>query len=261
MASALIGGMLAKGYATASLRIVEISDERRSWIQRELKVAASASIGDSIEGADCIVLAVKPQSVRDVVKELNGKLNAQLLISIAAGIRTLDLSRWLAGYARIIRVMPNTPALVASGISALYAMEGVGQEQKQQAEAMFCAVGSIFWVEKEEQMDAVTAVTGSGPGYVFYFIEALQEAALRLGFSKVQARRLSVETFCGAAIMAKQSLDAVDLLLARVTSKGGTTEAALAHLESQGVKQAIVEAVDKAAQRSRELGNNIADQK
>src|SRR5262249_52803511 len=160
--------------------------------------------------------------------------------SIAAGIRTEDLSRWLGGYTQIVRVMSNTPALVLAGVSALYAMPSVGGEGHTCAEGILGAVGSTLWVEREELLDAVTAVSGSGPAYVFYFIEAPEQAASELGLPAAAARRLSLETFLGAARLARDSSEAPAVLRTRVTSKGGTTERALASMEGNHLKSRIV---------------------
>jgi len=257
MASALIGGMLAGGHTAQSIYVYEVSQERKSWIVEKFGIRVFDSIDQNICQANCIIIAVKPQSVAGVAQQLEGKIRNQLLLSIAAGIKTADLSRWLSGYGRIIRVMPNTPALVASGVSALFAMPMVDSSERKQAELIFSTVGSVFWLEQESQMDAVTAVTGSGPGYVFYFIEALQAAAQGLGFSQQQARRLSVEVFLGAARLAQQSSEEVAQLRAQVTSKGGTTEAALSYMELQQVKQHIIVAVEEAEHRSRELAEQL----
>ena len=258
MASALLRGMLAKGYEAQRLCVYEISPERRKWIVENLGVRVFDTLDQNIAQADCIVIAVKPQNVIDVAKLLAEKIRDQLIVTIAAGIQTKDLALWLGGYERIVRVMPNTPALVVSSISALFSMAKVEHDARKQVEAIFSTVGSIFWVEDESQMDAVTAVTGSGPGYVFYFIEALQDAAQQLGFSLEQARQLSIETFLGSALLARQSREDIASLRAQVTSKGGTTEAALGYMEKHRLKQHIVAAVLEAERKSRELGVQLA---
>ncbi len=256
MASALIGGLLQQGWAASSLRVVEVSADASKAIQRRFGVTAYANLQQGCAGNDIIILAVKPQQLREVALALKALLNSQLVISIAAGIRTRDLSRWLGSYARVVRVMPNTPALVRAGISGLYAMPMVTQTEKQQAEAILAAVGSTLWLDSEEQMDAITAVSGSGPAYVFYFIEALQQAAKELGFDDDQAKKLALATFSGAVKLAEQGED-VQILRQRVTSKGGTTERALAIMEADQVREAIVRAIRAAAERSRELGDEF----
>lgn len=257
MAGAMIGGLLQQGWQTAAIRVVEIDAGARARIASELGVAADADLKAGIAGADCIVLAIKPQQMRATAQALRAVLASQLIISVAAGIRCADLSRWLGGYPRIVRVMPNTPALVLAGISGLYAMPAVAADDRARAQSVLSAVGRTLWLEREDQMDAVTAVSGSGPAYVFYFIEALQQAAAELGFDAAQARQLALDTFAGAVKMAAQSSEDAATLRARVTSKGGTTERALSVLEADAVRHTVMRAVKAAAARSRELGDEM----
>jgi pyrroline-5-carboxylate reductase len=257
MASAMIGGLIRKRWPRKALRVVEIAAAVRDGLQRQLKVTAQAAIDEAAAKSGCIVFAVKPQQVREAAAFLRPHLVSQLVITIAAGIRVKDLSRWLGGYRRIVRVMPNTPALVHAGISGLHATGAVGDADRALAEEILGAVGTTLWVEREEDLDAVTAVSGSGPAYVFYFIEALERAARELGLSDRDAHRLAVETFTGAGSLAAQSSEPPETLRSRVTSKGGTTERALASMEAEHVKDAIVRAVRAAAGRSRELGDEL----
>jgi pyrroline-5-carboxylate reductase len=206
---------------------------------------------------DAVVLAVKPQQMRAAAQSLKARLARELVITIAAGIRLVDLSRWLGGYATLVRCMPNTPALIGAGISGLYASSAVGSEQRALAESILGAVGATLWVPQENQLDPVTAISGSGPAYVFYFIEALQQAAQEMGFSAEDARKLAVETFVGTSRLAAQSPENVALLRERVTSKGGTTERALASMDADGVKNLIVRALHAANQRAHELGEQL----
>ena len=205
----------------------------------------------------CIVLAVKPQQAREVARSLGPLLRSQLVVTIAAGIRVKDLARWLGGYERIVRVMPNTPALALAGISGLYAHPAVGARDRAAAQKILGVVGATLWLEREEDLDAVTAVSGSGPAYVFYFIEALERAARELGLAADTARRLALETFAGAVKLAAQSGESPESLRGRVTSKGGTTERALLSLEADRVVETIARAVRAAAVRSRELGDEL----
>lgn len=260
MASAMIGGLLAKGYAAAGLRVVEIAADARERLARDFGVVATADTADGVRGATCVVLAVKPQQMREVAAAVRPYAGDKLVITIAAGIRTTDLARWLGGHTRIVRVMPNTPALVHSGVAGLYAMPSTGAEDRARAAQILGAVGTTLWLDREEQLDAVTAVSGSGPAYVFYFIEAMQAAAVELGFTPAQARQLSLETVAGAAKLAQQSPEDAAVLRARVTSKGGTTERALGVLEGHSVRQAIVQAVHAANIRSIELGEALGKQ-
>ena len=257
MANAIIGGLLKKGYAADALRVVEIDATARAKLAQQYAVATFERIDAAAVAGDCVVLAIKPQNMREVATALRPHIKQQLVISIAAGIRSTDLARWLGGYARLVRAMPNTPALVGAGCTGLYAMPGATKEDYAHAEAILGAVGTTLKVESEEQLDAITAVSGSGPAYVFYFIEALQQAALEVGLAPDAARRLALETFTGAVKLAGESSEDAATLRARVTSKGGTTAAALASMQADGIKEAIVKAVKAANQRSRELGDEL----
>lgn len=256
MASALIGGLLSRGYARDEIEAVEISPDARQKLEDAFAIRTFAGISNP---GDCVILAVKPQHLREAAVQLAPLIKNELVISIAAGVRTQDLSRWLDGCKSIVRVMPNTPALVQSGVSALYAMPGVNEAQRGTAEKILRAVGTTLWLDDESQMDAITAVSGSGPAYVFYFIEALAEAAQELGLTQEAARKLALETFAGAIKLAATSGEDVAALRAKVTSKGGTTERALQTMEGAGVKQSIVQAIHAAAQRSKELGRELGD--
>lgn len=256
MASALIGGMLQQGFQGSAIRVVEVSAEARERLQKQFGVMVAAAVDASIE-EEVVVLAVKPQQMRDVAQGLQPHLRGQLVISIAAGIRTADLSRWLANHGRIVRAMPNTPALLRAGISGVYAAPQAGEADVGAAQRILQAVGAVVVLEREEQIDGITAVSGSGPAYVFYFIEALQQAAAELGFSPEQARILAQETFTGAVKLAAESAEPVQALRARVTSKAGTTEAALKSMDAAEVKRRIVEAIHAAARRSKELGDEF----
>lgn len=259
MASALIGGLLQQDFSPEQLCVVEISPEGREKLQRAFQVQVVASLAEGAAQGDVIVLAVKPQQLPAVARELAPMLENHLVISIAAGIHATDISQWLGGHTRVVRAMPNTPALVRAAVTGLYAMAQVSTEEKRKAEAILEAVGSILWVESEELLDAVTAISGSGPAYVFYFIEAMQIAAGELGLTPAQARQMSVDTFLGAARLANASSEDAAVLRARVTSPGGTTERAIASLEQDGVKHAIVCAMHAANQRSRELADEFGN--
>jgi pyrroline-5-carboxylate reductase len=257
MAGAIIGGLVHKRWPRKAIRVVEIAPAARAALERAFRVKTQEALDAQAAKAGCIVLAVKPQQMREVAGALKPRLGRQLVITIAAGIRLKDLSRWLGGYRRIVRVMPNTPALVHAGISGLYAPAGLGRADRTVAEKILGAVGSCVWVGREEALDAVTAVSGSGPAYVFYFIEALERAARELGLPAAMARRLALDTFTGAARLAAGSSDPPETLRSRVTSRGGTTERALAAMEADRVKDAIARAVRAAAERSRELGDEL----
>lgn len=256
MASALIGGLLKRGFSSAHMRVIEIDAAICKQLHNEFGVRTSTELDPNISYCESIVLAVKPQHIRDVAQQLKPLLNDQLIISIAAGIRLEDLSRW-TGTHNIVRAMPNTPALIRSGISGLYALAEVNEANRTNAQTILAAVGKTLWLKNEEMIDAVTAVSGSGPAYVFYFIEAMQQAALELGFSEKDARCLIFETFKGATKLAETSKENVSALRARVTSKNGTTERALLSMEAGAVKQHIIKAVHSAATRSKELGEEF----
>ena len=246
MARALIGGLLQRGFAADAISVVEIDAQARRQLQTQFAVHVAEQPGAEVRSSDVVLLAIKPQHMRLAAEEVGGLLGEQLVVSIAAGVRTADLSRWLGGYERIVRVMPNTPALVLAGISALYAGPVVGLAERERAEAVLAAVGTTLWVQKEEQMDAVTAVSGSGPAYVFYFMEALQEAARELGLGADEARRLSLQTFTGAARLAEHSGDDPAVLRERVTSKGGTTERALSSMNGDELKRKFLDCATRS---------------
>ena len=258
MATALIGGLLQQGFKPGDLRVVDVSEEARRRMQQQFGVRTAPALAGEI-AEDAVLLAVKPQQMRAVAKDLGAHLRGQLVISIAAGIRTADLARWLGGHDRIVRVMPNTPALIRSGVSGLFAAAAVKQADRDSAQSILGAVGGVVWVRSEPDIDAVTAISGSGPAYVFYFIEALEQAAVELGLDAGQAHELAVQTFVGAANLAAGSNEPAAVLRARVTSKAGTTEAALKTMEANDIKRKIVEAAYAAATRSRELGDEFGN--
>lgn len=257
MTSAIVGGLLARGAAAAELSVVEIFEAARERIAGEFGVDVYATGEVCVPGCDIVVIAVKPQQVAEAVKPLAHLIESQLVISIAAGIRAADLKRWLDGYANIVRAMPNTPALVRAGITGLYPMPQVGGEARAAAEELLKAVGEVIWFADEAALDAVTALSGSGPAYVFYFLEALADAGAALGLEPEASRRLSLQTLLGAAKLAAASSESPEELRVKVTSRGGTTECAVAHLEAANVKQRFIEAVAAAHRRSRELGDEF----
>jgi pyrroline-5-carboxylate reductase len=254
MASAIIGGLMRQDFDAKLLCAVEVIPELREQLSRRFGIRSFASAEQLPLVGEIVVLAVKPQQMRLALKPLTPKLHHQVVLSIAAGIRIADLSRWLGGYERIIRCMPNTPALIGAGISAAYAAPAIARDECDATEEVLKAIGKVIWVENETLLDAVTAVSGSGPAYVFYFIEALRDAAKELGLSDSAANTLAIETFAGAAKLAAQDRDDVAILRERVTSQGGTTEAALKSMAQDHVKEAIIKGVKAANGRSRELG-------
>ncbi len=257
MAVALIGGLRRQGYSAVAIQVVEPIAEAREKLTESLGVRCVANVDAAALACEVLVLAVKPQQMKEAVAPLAGKLSGQLVISIAAGLRMADISRWLGNYKALVRTMPNTPALISSGVTALCADPSVDREGRSNAEKVLRAVGSAIWVENEAQMDAVTAVSGSGPAYVFYFLEAMEAAGLKLGFDAATARQLAVETFIGAARLAEQSSESLSTLRTRVTSKGGTTEAALLAFDAAGVADGIARGIAAADARGRELGDML----
>ncbi len=255
MASALIGGLLKQGFAAGDIEVVEIDAGHRERLATVYGVFCHSGPESLAWSADVIVLAVKPQQMKVAVAPLVPCLNKQVVVSIAAGLRLEALSRWLGGYRRIVRCMPNTPAMIGAGITGLCALPEVGPTERQAAETVLRATGSTLWIENENGMDAITAISGSGPAYVFLFIEALQQAAEKLGFTGEHARQLALETVLGAARLAAQSPESAATLRERVTSKGGTTEAALRAMSEHGFGESILAGARAAEARSRELGD------
>lgn len=254
MAAAIIGGLLQKDFAATDIIVAEPLAERRAWLASEFGVEASDDNTATLV-ADVLLLAVKPQQLREVLLGLPALAPGQLVLSIAAGVRASDISRWLRDHPGVVRAMPNTPALVGAGITGLYALPEVNAAQKAQAAQLLEAVGGVVWVDTEAQIDAVTAISGSGPAYVFLFIEALEQAAIDLGLPAETARQLTLHTFLGASALAIRDKSSPAELRARVTSKGGTTERGLLALEEGGVKYLIGLAARAAAERANEMGN------
>jgi pyrroline-5-carboxylate reductase len=254
MASALIGGLIARGAKPASICVVEPVPAARRRVAAKFKVRASAAADARVLAADTLVLAVKPQDMRLAATPLAGKLGGKLVISVAAGIRLKDLSRWLGGHAKLVRCMPNTPALIGAGIAGLYAPAGVKPLERRRAERILGAVGKVVWVKDEALLDPVTAVSGSGPAYVFLLIECLAEAGRQAGLPADLAGRLARATVIGSGELARLSDESAAKLRQAVTSPGGTTAAALEVLMGEdGLQQLMVKAVAAATRRSREL--------
>jgi pyrroline-5-carboxylate reductase len=254
MARAIIGGLVAKGIRASDITVVEIDGVARLKLVAEFGVTSVEAPGRELAGAKVVVFAVKPQQMRAAAAGAAAHLGDALAITIAAGIRLQDLARWLGGAKRLVRAMPNTPALVHAGITGLYAPPSVGPDDRQAAEDLLAAVGSTLWFERESDLDAVTAVSGSGPAYVFYAMEALERAARELGLAEGASRSLALWTFVGATKLAIERGEEPAALRAQVTSRGGTTERALGVLEAAGVGERFVEAVKAACERSREMG-------
>lgn len=254
MAGALIGGWLKSGGDASRLLVVEPSAAQRDRLGSTFGVAAQERADERLAGAGLVVWAVKPQHFADAAAPCAAFVPRALQLSVMAGIRCAAIER-ATGATRIVRCMPNTPALIGRGIAGLYARPEVGVEERAAVQALLAPTGATLWVEHEQDLDAVTALSGSGPAYVFYFVEAMIQAGREMGLAEAQARRLAEATFDGAAALSGQSpLDPAELR-AQVTSKGGTTHAAISALEAAGVKAAFVAALHAARERAVELGN------
>jgi pyrroline-5-carboxylate reductase len=257
MATALMGGLIAQGVEPRRILAVDPDAEKREACAQQLGVGVCAKLGAEAGEFDALVLSVKPQVLSEACGLLFPLLDRQLVISIAAGVLMADISRWLGGYSKIVRAMPNTPALIGKGVAGLYAAPNVDESARDLASQVLRAVGSAIWFDDEKQLDAVTAISGSGPAYVFYFMEALQEAGVRAGLNGAQAKTLALETFIGATQLARQSGEPPDVLRERVTSKGGTTAAALSWFDASRIKDEIVRGVLSAQARSVEIGREL----
>lgn len=258
MADALVGGLLAKGFDAAGLRVVDIDAAARERMQAKYpNIRTCAAPREALAAGDVVLFAVKPQQMREAARAAALARDRHLVISIAAGIRIASLSRWLGDYGRIVRAMPNTPALVGAGITGLCAAAGASAEDLATAETILGAVGRTVRIGEERLMDAVTAVSGSGPAYVFWLIEQLAAAGEALGLAPQAAQTLALETVLGAARLAAQSGEAPARLRARVTSRGGTTEAALAVFAEERLAERFLRAVRAAEHRGDELGREL----
>ncbi len=256
MATAMIIGLKHHQFDSRHIQVVELDVDKRAQLTTAYQVNTTDQLSD-IAQSDVIILAVKPQQLKALAQSLAPLLKQQLVISIAAGIRIADLSRWLGDYPMIVRAMPNTPAQIQAGVTGVYATPQVTALQQKQATRILDAVGATVWLNQEDELDAVTAISGSGPAYVFYLIEALQEAAVKLGLSEAQAKLLSIATFKGASQLAATSSMPVHTLRAQVTSKGGTTEQGLLSLEQSKIKEAILLAAQQAEKRAKIMGDEL----
>ena len=256
MAGAIIGGLLQRGLTAADLLVVEPFAEARTRLAQQFGVQAQEAAGPALADASLVVWAVKPQTFREAAAACRPHVGQALHLSVAAGIRSDSIAQWL-GTERLVRSMPNTPALVGKGMTALYARAGVDASDKLRVEQVVATTGEHLWVQQEQHLDAVTALSGSGPAYVFYFLEAMVQAGTEMGLPPQQARRLAVGTFAGAAELARASEEPLQTLRERVTSKGGTTYAALTSLEQDQVQASFVRALHAACKRAAELGDEF----
>lgn len=256
MASAIIGGLLKQGWPVSHIDVVEPFDEARAKLSSQFGISAQAQAGNFLNRANLVLWAVKPQTFKDAAAQTQGHTQAALHLSVAAGIRSDTIAQWL-GSQRVVRAMPNTPALVGKGITALFARPAVNAADKALVNQVLGSTGELMWVDAEDHIDAVTALSGSGPAYMFYFMEAMREAGTGMGLEPAQAYRLAIATFIGAGALAKASPEPPETLRQRVTSKGGTTYAALSAMEASGIKPAFIAAMQAAQARAREMGQEF----
>lgn len=256
MASAMIGGLLKQGMQPTDIVVIEPFEPTRDKLLRDFGIAAQAEPSDVLSVAGLIIWAVKPQIFKEAAAQIGKYAPQALHFSVAAGIRSDSIASWL-GCERIVRAMPNTPALIGKGMTALYARPAVSPAGQAWVERVVASMGEFLWLDTESQLDAVTAISGSGPAYVFYFLEAMTEAAVKMGLSPVQGRRLAISTFSGASELAHRSDEPLEILRQRVTSKGGTTYAALTSMENDNIKQRFIQAMNAAELRARELGDEF----
>ena len=256
MATAIIAGLIKA--APCQISVVEPNADKREQLARQFGVTALAQLPVYFGSGQIVVLAVKPQQLREVCGELASRLDGALVLSIAAGVGVSALSRWLDGHERIVRIMPNTPAMIGKGVAGLFAPRGVGEQDRDAAERIMAAAGSTVWLDEESGIDDITAISGSGPAYVFYFIEGLIDAARQMGFDDATARELALGTFEGAVALARHSGEDIATLRANVTSKGGTTEQAIASFDASELKSAILRGARACRARSVELGVQLS---
>ncbi|HXE50520.1 MAG TPA: pyrroline-5-carboxylate reductase [Ramlibacter sp.] len=256
MASAIIGGLIRQGLPAANIEVVEPFAAARDKLRTEFGIAAQERADAALERAGLVVWAVKPQTFKEAAAPARAHTTGALHLSVAAGIRSDSIARWL-GTQRIVRSMPNTPALIGKGMTALYARPGVSAQDKTRVEQVIATTGQSLWVQEEAQLDAVTALSGSGPAYVFFFLEAMTQAGAQMGLSREQAYQLAVGTFAGASELARASDDPPEVLRQRVTSKGGTTYAAITSMEQDQVQALFIKALHAARQRAKELGEEF----
>jgi pyrroline-5-carboxylate reductase len=253
MASAIIGGLIKQGFASDRIEVVEPFADARQVLKDKFHITAHERPGAFLDGVGMVVWAVKPQTFKEAALQVRSHTRNALHLSVAAGIPSESIARWL-DTDRVVRSMPNTPALIGMGITGLYARAGVTAQNRQQVEQVAGTMGEHLWVEREDQLDAVTALSGSGPAYVFYFLEAMTAAGTEMGLSREQAYKLALETFRGASALAHASTEPPEVLRQRVTSKGGTTYAAITSMENSQIKTLFGQALHAAEHRARELG-------
>jgi pyrroline-5-carboxylate reductase len=257
MASAIVGGLIKQGLPATLIDIVEPHAPQRDKLRAQFPgVTVLDAAGPALARAGLVVWAVKPQTFKDAALACAPHTAGALHLSVAAGIRSDSMAGWL-GTERIVRAMPNTPALVGQGMTGLFARPGASAADRAQVEAVVATTGAHVWLRQESDLDTVTALSGSGPAYVFYFLEAMREAGLQMGLDAATAQTLAIGTFVGASALAQAAEEPPEVLRERVTSKGGTTYAALTAMEAAGIKPAFVQAMHAAQRRAKELGDEF----
>ena len=256
MASAIIGGLLKRGASASSLQVVEPFEEQRDNLKAQFGVQAREAASAHLASAALVVWAVKPQTFKDAALQTRFHTKTALHLSVAAGITSSSIAHWL-GTEHVVRAMPNTPALVGKGMTALYARPAVSDAGRTLVDTVIKTTGERLWLDDEAHLDAVTALSGSGPAYIFYFIEAMIEAGVVMGLTREQAHKLAVGTFVGASALAKASDEPIEILRSRVTSKGGTTYTAITSMEQDNVKNLFMRAMHAAKQRAKEMGDEF----
>ncbi|MDR2327890.1 MAG: pyrroline-5-carboxylate reductase [Acidovorax sp.] len=252
MASAIIGGLIAQGLPAERITVVEPFEAARDALRSKFGIEALPSATDALQAAELVVWATKPQTFKDAAAAVAPFTGQALHLSVAAGITTDSVAQWLGSH-RVVRAMPNTPALVGKGMTGLYARAEVEATGRAQVEGVIASTGQFVWVAQEDQLDAVTALSGSGPAYVFLFLEAMTQAGVDMGLPQAQAYQLAVATFQGASELAARSDEPASVLRERVTSKGGTTHAAITHMQATQVPEHFVQAMRNAESRAKEL--------
>lgn len=258
MASAILGGLIHQGLPISQIEVVEPWEDARAALQRQFGVVAQPTAGAQLKRAEVVVWAIKPQTFKDAALATHSYTPNALHLSVAAGIRSSSIAHWL-GSERVVRAMPNTPALIGQGISGLYARPAVSAQERHLVEQVMCSTGEHLWVQEEVQLDAVTALSGSGPAYVFYFLEAMAQAGVNMGLGAEASEQLAIATFAGAAELARRSHESPAVLRERVTSKGGTTYAALESMRGAALDQHFIAAMQAAQARAHELGDVFGD--
>lgn len=254
MANAMIGGMLRQGFPVEQLDVIDPLPSAQEQLRKQFGIRATDQGYPALEQATLVVWAVKPQSLKEAVITARPHTRNALHLSVAAGVRSDTIARWLDNQ-HVVRAMPNTPALIGKGITALFARAAISESQRKQIERIAASTGEYLWLDSESQLDATTAISGSGPAYMFYFMETMTAAGIEMGLTREQAHRLTIATFIGAGELARTSSDPPEILRQRVTSRGGTTQAAITAMEDNHLKHVFTTALRAAQHRAKEMGD------